>query len=224
MSKRNPTIITGHYGSGKTEFTVNYAAMLGKNGENPVLADMDIVNAYFRSRLMKKKLEESGVRVISNNMEEEFYNDTPALSASLYSCFINLEQRSILDVGGDSEGATILSRFAPLLKGTDYDMWVTINANRMRTATPEQNLEYIKSIEQASRLKITGILNTTHMLRETTREDIMRGDELVRQVADITGLKIVYTVVPKFLEQTIRGENLAAEIFPVDMLMRQDYL
>lgn len=220
----NPTIVTGHYGSGKTEFCVNYAAMLGEKGEAPTLADMDIVNAYFRSRLLKDRLAHKGVQVISNNMEREYYNDTPALAASLYACFEKREQRSIIDVGGDPEGARVLARFAHLLQGVDYDMWLTVNANRMRTQTEEEVLEYIEMIEQASKLKITGLINTTHMLRETAKEDIMKGDALVREVSVTTNLPIIYTVVPRFLAEELADEDVAAEIFPVDLLMRPDYL
>ncbi len=223
MLKRNPTIITGHFGSGKTEFAVNYAANLGRQGENPVLADMDIVNAYFRSRLMKEKLAESGVLVISNNMEEEYYNDTPALSAAVYSCFIDVEQRSILDVGGDPQGATILSRFAHLLKDKEYDMWITVNANRMQTATLKQNLGYIGDIEASSKLKITGLINTTHMLRETGRDDILKETGWYGNFGE-TGLSVVYTVVPRFLAETMNDEDLVADIFPIDMIMLPDYL
>ena len=224
MTHRNPTIITGHYGSGKTEFAVNYAAKLGRAGEAPVLADLDIVNAYFRSRLMKDRLAERGVRVISSNMETEYYNDTPALAASLYSCFENRSQRSIVDVGGDPEGAVVLARFAHLLAGAEYDMWLTVNANRPYTRTKEDVLVYIGSIEQASKLHITGLLNTTHMLRETAPEDILRGDALVREVSEQTGLPVIFTVVQQELESQLKDMQLAAEIFPVELMMRPSYL
>ena len=220
----NPTIITGHYGSGKTEFAVNYAARLGENGESPVLADMDIVNAYFRSRLLKDTLQQKGVRVISNNMEEEYYNDTPALAASLYACFENREQRSIIDVGGDPEGAVVLARFAHLLDGVDYDMWLTVNANRLHTQDADAVQEYAAMIERAGKLKITGLLNTTHLLRDTSPEDILRGDKLVREVSERLALPVIYTVVPSFLADRMQEESLAADIFPVDLLMRPSYL
>jgi len=220
----NPTIITGHYGSGKTEFAVNYAARLGENGESPILADMDIVNPYFRSRLLKDTLQQKGVRVISNNMEDEYYNDTPALAASLYACFENREQRSIIDVGGDPEGAVVLARFAHLLSGVDYDMWLTVNANRLHTQNADAVQEYAAMIERAGKLKITGLLNTTHLLRDTSPEDILRGDKLVREVSKRLALPVIYTVVPSFLADRMKGESLAAGIFPVDLLMRPSYL
>lgn len=224
MQAANPTIITGHYGSGKTEFAVNYAARLGEQGVSPVLADMDIVNAYFRSRLMKDRLSQSGVKVISNNMEDEYYNDTPALAASLYSCFENRQQRSIIDVGGDPEGAVVLARFAHLLGGAPYDMWLTVNANRPRTRRAEDVLAFIDMIQRASKLTITGLVNTTHLLRETSAADILRGDALVREVSRTTGLPVIYTVVPYFLADEMKEADLAAEVFPVDLLMRPDYL
>ncbi len=110
-------------------------------GENPVLADMDIVNAYFRSRLMKEKLAESGVLVISNNMEE-YYNDTPALSAALYSCFMQTWSKEAFWMWAETRRSNDSIPFAHLLKDKEYDMWITVNANRMQTATLKQNLLY----------------------------------------------------------------------------------
>ena len=220
----NPIIITGHYGSGKTEFAVNYASYLGKRGEAPILADMDIVNAYFRARLMRERLREDGVKVVSSNLEEEYYNDTPALSAFLYSCFEDPGKRSVIDLGGDPVGAVVIARFAYLLENRDYAMWMTVNANRLHTQTADEVLEYLSEIENVSHLKINGFLNTTHMLRETEKEDILKGDALVRLLTEQTGIPTIYTIVPRFLEEEMLGEDLAAEVFPVDLMMCTDYM
>ena len=43
------TLFCGHYGSGKSNIAVNYAEKLAGSGLKTALADIDIVNPYFRS-------------------------------------------------------------------------------------------------------------------------------------------------------------------------------
>ena len=50
-------IIIGHYGSGKSEFSINYAVKLAEMGRKVTLADIDIVNMYFRSREKTREME-----------------------------------------------------------------------------------------------------------------------------------------------------------------------
>ncbi len=224
MEYKNPTIITGHYGSGKTEFAVNYADMLTEQGEKIVIADMDIVNAYFRARRLTDYFKEKDVKLVSSNFAEEYYNDTPALSAALYECFENREQKSIIDVGGDPEGALVLARFADLLNEGEYNMWLAVNLNRPCTSTVEKNIDYLNMIENASKLKINGLINSTHMLRETRVEDILKGDEAVRSISEHTGCKVVYTAVPEFIIRELKDISLAGDLLPVKMLLRPDWI
>ena len=221
---KNLTIIVGHYGSGKTEFAVNYALRLYAQGELPVVADMDIVNPYFRSRELKEQFGGKGIRVISSNYEDDYHLDMPALAASLQTCFESKEQISILDVGGDPAGANVLTRYSGLLSDRDYNMWMTVNANRPQTSTVEQAAEYVTAIEHASRLKINGIINTTHMLRETTADDIKKGDELARHLSELTGIKLMYTVVEEHLMPETKNLGLAGEPFPIKLIMRPKWL
>lgn len=226
MEKLWPTIIVGHYGSGKTEFAVNLCEKLEQDGEHPVLADLDIVNPYFRSRELGPGFAEKGIRVISSNLnsEEDFHQDVPALAAAIRTCFESKEQVSIIDVGGDPVGATVLGQYAPLLKDHPYNMWITVNANRPQTATVEDARGYLEAIEQATRLKINGILNTTHMLLETTKEDILKGDRLVRELAEATSLEVVYTVARREVCRELEGMELAAPLFPISLKIWPDWL
>lgn len=223
----NLTVITGHCGSGKTEFAVNYALRLAERGMSPVLADLDIVNPYFRSRLLKEELAGRGVKVISSNIEDEHFNDLPAISAALHSCFINPEQISVLDIGGDPEGAVVLGRFSEMLNSVNYDMWVAVNANRPGTSDLRQNVECIKAIESVGKVRASGLLNTTHMMRETGIEDILRGDRLIREISEYLGIPVIYTVIPYFLAEEIganSGYRFSGECFSVDLLMLPSYL
>jgi Mrp family chromosome partitioning ATPase len=224
MKQKRPTIIVGHYGSGKTEFAANYALSLQTRGLRPVVADMDIVNPYFRARELKLFFKEKGISVLSSNLEDDYHLDMPALAASLQSCFEQKDRASIIDVGGDPAGATVLARYAGLLSDGEYNMWIVVNANRPQTAEAEMAADYLRAIEAASRLKINGIISNTHMLRETTAEDIFRGDELVRRLSVQTGVEVIYTVVPEALMPEIADWKLAGERFPIKLIMRPDWL
>lgn len=216
--KNNLTIIVGHYGSGKTEFAVNYALKLQEWGEMPVVADLDIVNPYFRIREQKPFFGEKGIEVISSNAAEDYHLDMPALAASLQSCFQSPTQISIVDVGGDPAGANVLARYARMLAGREYDMWLVVNANRPQTPTAEAAEKYLADIARVSKLRINGIINNTHMLRDTAKEDILRGDALARQLAERTGIPVIYTVVAAELLPEMSGQELAGELFPIKLM------
>ncbi|MDD4583028.1 MAG: ATP-binding protein [Eubacteriales bacterium] len=224
MNFKNPTIIVGHYGSGKTEFTANYAMRLYEEGKKLVVADMDIVNPYFRARELKDLFQSKGIRIISSNYEDDYHFDMPALATALQSCFELKEQTSIIDVGGDPAGANVLARYSRLLTDGEYNMWITVNANRPRTSTAEEAVEYMGAIEHTSKLKINGIINTTHMLRETTKKDIKRGDRVVRKLSELTGIKVIYTVINEYLMPQMKDEDIAGEPFPIKLFMRPKWL
>lgn len=186
-------IVTGHYGSGKTEFSINYAISKAMQGEKVLLADLDIVNPFFRSREKKKFLSQWGISVISSSVAEEGGADLPALSPQLMSLFIKPLFEKVIDVGGDATGARVLSRFREYFSASPYEMWMVVNANRPETQTAEQVIAFMESIERSSRLKISGLINNTHMMKETTLQDVYKGDELCRKVKDRTGTDIRFT-------------------------------
>ncbi|WDV48209.1 ATP-binding protein [Clostridiaceae bacterium M8S5] len=215
-------IITGHYGSGKTEFSVNYALGLAKVSKKLALADLDIVNPYFRSREKTELLENNGIRVISSSLKG-INTDVPALSAAINAPLEDKEYDVILDVGGDPVGARVLGRYNKFFVDNEYDMFLVVNANRPETQTVEGVLEYIKSIENASRLKITGLINNTHLLKSTTVEDVLRGQKLVQEVSKITNLDIRYTSVIESLVSKLPAD-IEGELIKIKMYMREDWM
>lgn len=216
-----PVIVVGHYGSGKTEFAANYARALARQGKSPLVADLDIVNPYFRLRESEAAFKEMGVEVVASNLQGH-HMDTPALSAGLARCF-ETEGHSLIDVGGDADGARVLARFSGRVHPS-YEMWLCINANRPRSSTPQQVTAHMAAIEATSRLKITGLVNTTHMLNHTTAEDLRRGDQLVRQVAAQTGTPIKYTVFLEGLKPLVDTLAPAGEPFPISLMLRPPWL
>ena len=131
-------IITGHYGSGKTEYAVNLAMKMAGEMENVALADLDIVNPYFRSYEQTKMLEDAGVKVIVTSCGG--VADIPALNPAVMSIFQQEKWNGVLDIGGDPIGARVLARFAHMIREGEYDLLFVLNANRPETKDVESAL------------------------------------------------------------------------------------
>ncbi len=210
-------IITGHYGSGKTEFAVNLALKYADAGIKTALADLDIVNPYFRSTERRSLLEEHGVRVITTSFSG--YVDLPAITPEVLTLFDDPSYHGIIDMGGDPEGAHVLGRFEKQLAREACDVLCVLNANRPETKTAERAALYLRGIEEASGLKVTGLVNNTHLCRETSAEDILKGAALTKAVSAETGVPVAYHAVErKFVEEV--GYQLGeGEILPIDIYM-----
>lgn len=214
------TIVTGHYGTGKTEFAVNLAMALAEEKPNLMLADLDIVNPYFRSRERKGLLADSGVRLISSSQACS-NADVPALPAELQAIFENWEITGVLDIGGDPVGARVLARFLPKLQKEDYQLIYVLNANRPEVRTAESAAEYLRGIEATTGLTCTGIVNNTHLCQETTAEEIQKGAVLAKELSDATGIPILCHVAEeKFVTELT---NLPEPVFPISIRMKKPW-
>lgn len=171
-------IITGHYGSGKSEFAINYVTKLRKLVTGKVaLSDLDVVNVYFRTREKKELLKSLDIIPIDSSIHAPNL-DVPAISAQVMTPMNDKSYNYVVDLGGDNVGARVMGRFSDLIEENDYDMFCVVNANREKTQTSQEVIEYIKAIEKASKLKVTGLINNTHLLKSTTVEDVLRGQEV----------------------------------------------
>jgi len=156
--------------------------------------------------------------------EGKFINaDVPALPADINTLLEDESYQVVLDVGGDAAGARALGRYYDHLRDADYDMFIVVNANRPNTGTPEAVIEYIEEIERAARISATGLVNSTHMLRETTVEDILKGQQLVEEVSRRKNLPVKYICAIERIAGQI-PEGLMGEVFPVKMYMRPEWL
>ena len=156
-------IITGHYGSGKTEFAVNYVTALRESVEGKVaIADLDIVNVYFRSREKKKELEEKGITVIASNLEGAGV-DVPAVSGAMTTPVTDKSFQYVVDLGGNDVGTLVLGRIKPLLDPAETDFLMVVNTYRPNTSTPEGVIEQMENLEVAAGLKVTGFINNTNL-------------------------------------------------------------
>lgn len=223
MHDKRLVIVIGHYGSGKTEFAVNYAVKMKETFENVSIADLDIVNPYFRSREKREFFENLGIKLFDSSIKNTAV-DLPALPAELTGVILNQNTKSIIDVGGDPVGARVLSRYAEQIKNVEYDMFYVINGNRPSTNTVEGVVKYLKMIEATSRLKITGLINNTHLLKDTTVEDVEFGHELTKKVSWETDIPIRYEAVMKETAKKIKNQEILEKIFPINLYMREEWM
>jgi len=213
------TLITGHYGSGKTEFAVNLALALAENGET-ALADLDIVNPYFRSREQKWLLEQAGIRLIATSPACTDA-DVPSLPPEILRVFQSPGLQSVIDVGGDGAGARVLARFRHLLKNTPHTMSFVLNANRPLTKTAANTEAYLRSVEQMSGIAVTGLVNNTHLCGDTIEADIRRGADLAREVSAHTGIPLLCHVAEQSLIPKLK--DLDEPLFSIHLHMKKPW-
>lgn len=191
------TLLCGHYGSGKTNVAVNMALMLKKQRENVAIADLDIVNPYFRTKDSSEDFKAAGIRLICSNFANSNV-DIPALPQDMYAITDDRDMSVIIDVGGDDRGALALGRLAPqIMEEDNYEMLFVINCYRPLTRDMESTMEVLHEIEYASHIKFTGIVNNSNLGELTTADDVLASLEYAKRVSEASGLPIVYTTVDK---------------------------
>lgn len=186
-------ITVGHYGSGKTEFSVNFALSLAENHDKVFLVDLDIVNPYFRSNDARALLEENGITVIAPDYAGTNV-DIPALPAEIMKIFNVEDARIVIDVGGDDDGAIALGRYKQFFDASDYEMNLVVNTRRPLSGTVEEIVEMKQNIEHASRLNVTNIIADTNLGQETTKEIIEEGFFIIKEAAEQMNLPVKYAV------------------------------
>ena len=190
---RRVTLFCGHYGSGKSNLAVNYALWLRSHRLPVALADIDVVNPYFRSADSRQELEQAGVKVIALPFANTNV-DLPALPQEVYGLVQRRDVYAVLDVGGDDRGALALGRFVPYVREeNDFENLFVVNFYRPLTQTPEAALEVFREIEQASGLRFTGIVNNSNLGRETTAADVENTRPLAEALSAQTGLPLVFS-------------------------------
>lgn len=214
------SIITGHYGTGKTEFAVNLALAMAGEGISVILADLDIVNPYFRSRERRSLLEEAGVRLISSSQACSDA-DVPALPAELLTILEDRSLRGVLDIGGDPVGARVLARFQPKIVQEDYQLIYVLNANRPEVRDREKAISYLRGIEATTGLACTGIVNNTHLCGETTEDEIRKGAALAAEVSKETGIPVLCHVAEEKFVSAL--SDLPETVFPITIKMKKPW-
>lgn len=213
MEYKRVTLFAGHYGSGKTNIAVNYAMWLARTGKPVVIADLDIVNPYFRTKDSADDLERLGIELIS----PEFANsnvDLPALPAALYGVVQNKSRLAVLDIGGDDRGAYALGRYVPyILEENDYEMVYVANFLRPLTRSAEEALEVMREIELAAGIKFTCIVNNTNLGNLNDKAIVEQSDSEAKKLSKISGLPIKFTSC----EKALAGETELENVFPLTL-------
>ena len=220
LSPHRLLIVTGHFGTGKTEFSVNLALALARAGEKVMMADLDIVNPYFRSRERREALEAAGVRLITSSQDSE-NADMPSLPAEILTVLEDRSYRGVLDIGGDPDGARVLARYQPKITAEDYQLLFVSNANRPEVRKAEDAISYLRCIEEVTGLTCGGIVNNTHLCGETTAEEILRGAELARSISEKTGIPVLCHTAEERLIPELTA--LAEPIFPITIQMKKPW-
>lgn len=188
------TVFTGHYGSGKTEISINYVLMSKNNYQETALVDLDFVNPYFRSREARDFLQGDGIRVIAS-AEDCFNTDLPAFSPQIGGVLQNRKVRVIVDLGGDEIGARAAGRFRHQIADGDYEMYFVVNPFRPFTTTPAEVSKIIADIETSSRLKVSALVSNPNLHNETKEEDILAGHQEVQKMARFLGVPVRFLAV-----------------------------
>lgn len=206
-------IITGHYGSGKTEIALNMALKLREEHENVVICDMDIVNPYFRTNDARAMLEEKGIRVISPDYASTNI-DIPVLPGDILSVFSDKDCYAVLDLGGDDDGAVALGQFFRYLKDEDYEMYFVLNALRPDTSNIEDVKMLAANIEYISRAKITGLINNTNLSYLSEPHHLKDSMEFAKEAAKALGVEVKYiTGTKEMLSVVDDPQKMEIELF-----------
>lgn len=213
LATEKVTVISGPYGSGKTNIAVNLAMDIAKSGEICRIADLDIVNPYFRSADNKKMLEAMGVQT----MVPIFANtnvDIPALPVN-YQLLFTGNGKSVADVGGDGDGAAVLGLSHDDYIDAGYKMYFVYNRYRYITSEPEGALEVLNEIKRASGLEFHGIINNSNLGEETTAETVLSAIPYAERLAEIAGLPLLLTTSPDWVEaeNTIKITDITKKLF-----------
>ncbi len=213
---RRITVVTGHFGSGKTEFALNYALKLKKMGYDTVIIDFDIVNPYYRTKDAESFLNTNGIEVIA----PEFANsniETPTLPPDILKAFNDKSKHIIFDVGGDEDGATPLGVYYEYFSKEDYNLFFVLNERRMLTQDVEGALDIYGNIERVSRLRFTGIVNNTHIMQYTDADVILGGERLAEEFSAQVNLPVICTCVYSGFADNIPKTKYM--VFPMDLFV-----
>ncbi|MBQ8266868.1 MAG: hypothetical protein IJZ21_00600 [Clostridia bacterium] len=200
------TLLCGHYGSGKTNVAVNLAFYLKEQYNNVVVADLDIVNPYFRTKDSMDDFKARGIELICSQYANTNV-DIPALPANMYRLTADKDITAVIDVGGDDRGAYALGRLVPEIEAeNNFDMLMVINGYRPLTPDAESTIEVMREIETACGLKFTGLVNNSNIGEETTAEDIIKSIGYANEVSRASGLPIVMTSVKRELYDGLKNK------------------
>ncbi len=213
MDYSKVTVITGHYGSGKTNISVNMALELAKRGEDVTVVDLDIVNPYFRTADFEQLFADNNVKLVVP-MYANSNLDIPALNFDIKS-IANRGGYIIIDVGGDDEGAKALGRYLPVFSAHDTKMLYVVNCYRYLTKEPGEALQLMYDIETASGLKASAIINNSNLGSETDADTVLNSISYAKEIADTAKLPLIANCCKEEFAEKIENS------YPVEVFVKK---
>lgn len=216
--------VTGALGSGKTEFVLNLARGLKRNGKNVTIADADIINPYFCIRQITEALEQEGFSIL-NPPETAKWSDMSVINPRIGNAIVGSADHLILDVGGDAGGVMALKQFEPDIRSAGYKLLLIVNAYRPKTGTPEGISRMASRMESLCGLEVGALVSNSHLMEDTTPQDIVRGLDTVLEAGGNMGLPVLYATVLPELCEAIRPlmEGYDVPLWPLIRFMKRPW-
>lgn len=214
-------IFCGHYGTGKTSIAINFSRDLADIFRPVILIDLDIVNPYFRTCDYLNFLKNRNVNLIEPVFARTTL-DTPSLSAQINSAIKSETGIVVIDSGGDDAGVTALAQYADLIKSSgNYDLIYVVNKYRPMTDTVEKAVSLLYEIEKTSKLKVSGLINNSHLGKDTSIKDIEQSFEFAKSCARQVGLPLICTTVKESLYNDLKDK--AENLYPMKIYTGPDW-
>ncbi|MFP5110768.1 hypothetical protein ACSU64_00080 [Bacillaceae bacterium C204] len=220
--KRKITILSGHFGSGKTEIAINLALTERQRFEKVAINDLDIINPYYRSRDVAGTFLQHDIELISPKSHLAT-SDLPIVSGEIYRVLHDHRYRLIVDAGGDKDGATALGQYYHEWKELRPELLFVLNKNRPYVSTLDGALFTVEQIEKASRLQVTGIINNSNIGIETRMQDIQTGFELANELAESLKIPLLYTSISKHLKDDAQEFAANHNVVFIDRYMKSPW-
>ena len=212
-------VICGNYGSGKTETAVNLAMVKKQEGLDVKIADLDLVNPYFRTREARGLLEDMDIDVVLPDIKY-MHADLPILTPAVAGIIQQPSELTILDAGGDDAGVTVLAALADHLSKKQVQMLQIINPFRPFTENVEGCIKMKEEIEKSSKLKVTGIVSNANLIDETTIEHIYKGYELLKDVSKVTGIEMKFITAGSYLISQLDLNDFTCPVLKIDRKLK----
>jgi len=206
--------IVGAYGSGKSEIAIHLAALHAKKGKKVQLIDMDLVNLYFRTREAREELQNIGVKVVLPDVEY-MDADLPIVSPKVLGAFQNPGDLTLVDVGGDPVGATVLASLLYVLKKQPFEVFQVVNPFRPFTTSTAATMRF--ALEDASHLKVTGLIANPNLLEDTTLEAVQQGAQMMSDISNELHLPCKFIAISEEFKNDFVNNTFS---YPVLFLQR----
>ena len=207
-------VIVGNYGSGKTEVAINLALVCRQSGKPVRVVDLDLVNPYFRTREARDLLQANDIDIVLPPAPY-LHADLPIVTPAVSGAIRQSGPLTILDVGGDDAGATVLASLADAFRGKSIQMLQVINPHRPLTDSVTGCLAMRAQIEAASHLSVTGWIGNAHLMEDTSVDTVRSGYRFALKVSRVSGLPLAFVTTPRALMGDLKNDDFCCPMLPI---------